>query len=106
MRLALLILISASLTGCFGRSTNHVVSAGQTAPVLPTLTAQQRAPCPPLDLLKDKTIGTLVSEDTRAAFQYAGCQARHESVVGTFDELVAKVNAWIASLKAEKEEKP
>lgn len=96
---ASLILMMVLLTGCSASLTKPEPSAGLTAPVLPTLTDQQRASCPPLDLLEDKSRGELASKDAQAAFQYAACQRKHQNVVSMFDEVVAAVNRYVEELR-------
>ena len=85
-RLVLPILISASLTACGPRLTRPEPAAA--VPALPMLTAQQRASCPSLQLLKDKSIATLGNEDAVTAVQYQRCREKHWAVVNVYDQLV------------------
>lgn len=100
MKRVSLILLSASLTGCFGNSTEQGSLAN--LPVPPELTQTLAAPCPPLALLTDKQIGTLVTEDANAAVQYAECSTSKSAVVSAYND----VRQEILNLKAKLKEKP
>lgn len=79
------ILLAASLTGCFGNSTEQGSLAN--LPVPPELTQTIAAPCPPLSLLTDKAIGTLVLADSSAAVQYAECSQSKDAAVGAYRDV-------------------
>jgi hypothetical protein len=44
-----------------------------------------RQACPPLPLIPDNLIATLVNADSDAAFSYARCQAGHAAAVQAYD---------------------
>lgn len=72
------ILMLVLLTGC---STPSIKPDPQAAvPVPALLTAELSAPCPSLPLLKDKTIGTLVTEDANSSYDYAKCREINEAL--------------------------
>lgn len=102
MTRAILILPLVFLTGCFGNSTEHVASASGY-PVPPTLTQSLASPCPPLNQLPNKAIGTLVTEDANAAITYAGCANKHAEVTGLYELWRQKIIDFVADL--EKKEK-
>lgn len=103
MKNALPILLLASLTGCFGNSTERVASAS-SVPVPPALTQSLASPCPSLNQLSDQTIGELVTEDADAAVQYAGCQTKHAEVTGLYSHWRQVILDFVADLR-KKEEK-
>lgn len=79
MNRAIAILSAASLQACTAPST---IPVGYL--VVPKLTAQASSPCPPAPLLTDSTLGALAAADAALAALYATCQARHESVVASY----------------------
>jgi hypothetical protein len=68
-------------------------------PCITSLTAAQRAPCPKTSKLTDKTIGTLATEDSMIAYQYARCREKDWAVVVLFDQLRAITLELIEKLK-------
>lgn len=91
------ILILALLMGCSGRST--LPDKLPPAPALPALTQSLAAPCPPLNLLVDRAIGTLVQEDSNAAFEYARCQSKQAEVVSLYEKLRQSMLDFVSKLK-------
>lgn len=98
MKLALLIPLLVSLTGCGTASIEHVASA-DSVPVPPALTQSLVTPCPELNQLSDKAIGTLVIEDANAATDYAGCATKHGEVAGLYLLWRQKILDFIAELR-------
>lgn len=82
MKYAFLILLAALLTACEKPSI-----ALDDFPAPPPLTAQLRAPCPPLNQLRDNSIATLSREDSGSSILYAKCQETNAALVGSYDDI-------------------
>lgn len=98
MKHALPILLLASLTGCFGSSTELVVSAN-SVPVPPALPQSLASACPTLSQIPDRSIGSLVLADANASLSYAACQSKHAEAVGLYSLWRQKTLDFIASLE-------
>lgn len=79
MRLAMLLLIAASLPAC---STPSMTVVALAIPALPAMVA---SPCPLAELLAGPTLGELALADARLATAYALCTAKHAAAVDSYN---------------------
>ena len=81
------VLMLACLTACSANST----PLAPAAPVPVELTAELSAPCPPLSLIWDPLVATLVRISQDDARVYEECRLHHAGVVNAYVESRAEI---------------
>lgn len=72
-------LLCLGLTAC----TPEVIY--RDPPKIPQLEEKIKEDCPPLNLLNDKSIGTLATEDLLAVSEYTKCQEKQRALVSIYE---------------------
>ncbi len=70
-------------------------------PVIPDLSTEAKADCPPADMVTGQ-LGDLATKDAQLAIEYAKCRSRHQTVVGAYGDAQARLAAAREKAKAPK----